>query len=44
MREVVNGGNGLKAEVTGPAALETDLRHGFESADFALLAVTACSC
>ncbi len=40
VREVVNGGNGLKAEVTGPAALETDLRHGFESADFALLAVT----
>ena len=41
VREVVNGGAGLTAEVTGPAALETDLRHAFESADFALLAVTA---
>ena len=41
VREFVNGGGGLTAEVTGPAALETDLRHAFESADFALLAVTA---
>ena len=41
MREVANGGGGLTAEVTGPAALETDLRHAFESADVALLAVTA---
>jgi putative drug exporter of the RND superfamily len=39
-REVVNGGDGLSAQVTGPAALETDLRHGFESADVALLLVT----
>jgi RND superfamily putative drug exporter len=38
VREVVNGGDGLTAEVTGPAALETDLRHAFEAADFALLA------
>jgi RND superfamily putative drug exporter len=37
-REVVNGGAGLTAEVTGAAALETDLRHAFEAADFALLA------
>jgi RND superfamily putative drug exporter len=35
VREVSSG------EVTGPAALESDLRHAFESADFALLAVTA---
>ena len=42
-REVVNGGRGLIAEVTGAAALETDLRHAFESADVALLLVTACS-
>ena len=41
VREVANGGDGLTAEVTGPAALETDLRHAFESADVALLAVTA---
>ena len=39
-RAVVNGGSGLTAQVTGPAALETDLRHGFESADVALLLVT----
>ena len=39
-RAVVNGGSGLVAEVTGPAALETDLRHGFESADVTLLLVT----
>ena len=41
VREEANGGDGLTAEVTGPAALETDLRHAFESADVALLAVTA---
>ena len=40
VRDVVNGGAGLTAQVTGPAALETDLRHGFESADVALLLVT----
>ena len=40
-REVANGGSGLIAEVTGAAALETDLRHAFESADVALLLVTA---
>ena len=40
MREVANGGSGLTAEVTGPAALETDLRHAFESADVTLLLVT----
>ena len=39
-REVANGGSGLTAEVTGPAALETDLRHAFESADVKLLLVT----
>jgi putative drug exporter of the RND superfamily len=41
VREVVNGGSGLTAEVTGPAALETDLRTAFESADLALVLVTA---
>jgi RND superfamily putative drug exporter len=40
VRNIVNGGDGLTAQVTGPAALETDLRHGFESADVALLLVT----
>ena len=40
VRDIVNGGAGLTAQVTGPAALETDLRHGFESADVALLLVT----
>jgi RND superfamily putative drug exporter len=40
VRDVANGGDGLTAQVTGPAALETDLRHGFESADVALLLVT----
>jgi putative drug exporter of the RND superfamily len=40
VREVANGGSGLTAEVTGPAALETDLRHAFESADVTLLLVT----
>jgi RND superfamily putative drug exporter len=35
VREVSTG------EVTGPAALESDLRHAFESADFKLLAATA---
>jgi RND superfamily putative drug exporter len=40
VRDVVNGGSGLTAQVTGPAALETDLRHAFESADVALLLVT----
>jgi putative drug exporter of the RND superfamily len=40
VRDIANGGSGLSAEVTGPAALETDLRHGFESADVALLLVT----
>jgi RND superfamily putative drug exporter len=40
VRDIVNGGAGLSAQVTGPAALETDLRHGFESADVALLLVT----
>jgi putative drug exporter of the RND superfamily len=40
VREVANGGSGLSAEVTGPAALETDLRHAFESADVTLLLVT----
>jgi putative drug exporter of the RND superfamily len=40
VRNIVNGGDGLSAQVTGPAALETDLRHGFESADVALLLVT----
>jgi RND superfamily putative drug exporter len=40
VRNVANGGDGLSAQVTGPAALETDLRHGFESADVALLLVT----
>ena len=40
MREITNGGSGLTAEVTGPAALETDLRHAFESADVMLLLVT----
>jgi RND superfamily putative drug exporter len=39
-REIASGGSGLTAEVTGPAALETDLRHAFESADVALLLVT----
>jgi putative drug exporter of the RND superfamily len=39
-REIANGGDGLTAEVTGPAALETDLRHAFESADVTLLLVT----
>jgi RND superfamily putative drug exporter len=41
VRAVVNGGSGLTAEVTGPAALETDLRDAFESADLALVLVTA---
>jgi putative drug exporter of the RND superfamily len=40
VREIANGGDGLTAQVTGPAALETDLRHAFESADVALLLVT----
>ncbi len=40
VREIANGGSGLGAEVTGPAALETDLRHAFESADVTLLLVT----
>ena len=40
VREVANGGSGLTAQVTGPAALETDLRHAFESADVTLLLVT----
>ena len=40
VRNIANGGDGLTAQVTGPAALETDLRHGFESADVALLLVT----
>jgi RND superfamily putative drug exporter len=40
VRDIANGGSGLTAQVTGPAALETDLRHGFESADVALLLVT----
>ena len=40
VREITNGGDGLTAEVTGPAALETDLRHAFESADVTLLLVT----
>jgi RND superfamily putative drug exporter len=40
VRDITNGGSGLTAQVTGPAALETDLRHGFESADVALLLVT----
>ena len=40
VRDIANGGSGLSAQVTGPAALETDLRHGFESADVALLLVT----
>ena len=35
VREISSG------EVTGPAALEADLRHAFESADLALLLVTA---
>jgi RND superfamily putative drug exporter len=39
-REIADGGSGLTAEVTGPAALETDLRHAFESADVTLLLVT----
>jgi len=39
-RELANGGDGLTAEVTGPAALETDLRHAFESADVTLLLAT----
>ena len=39
-REIATGGSGLTAEVTGPAALETDLRHAFESADVTLLMVT----
>ena len=30
VRERANGGGGLTAQVTGPAALETDLRHAFE--------------
>ncbi len=40
VREIANGGSGLTAQVTGPAALETDLRHAFESADVTLLLVT----
>jgi putative drug exporter of the RND superfamily len=40
VRERANGGSGLTAQVTGPAALETDLRHAFESADVTLLMVT----
>ena len=40
VRDIANGGGGLTAQVTGPAALETDLRHAFESADVALLLVT----
>ncbi len=40
VREIASGGSGLTAEVTGPAALETDLRHAFESADVKLLLVT----
>lgn len=40
VRDIANGGSGLTAQVTGPAALETDLRHAFESADVALLLVT----
>jgi putative drug exporter of the RND superfamily len=40
VRAIANGGSGLSAQVTGPAALETDLRHAFESADVALLLVT----
>ena len=40
VRERANGGSGLTAQVTGPAALETDLRHAFESADVTLLLVT----
>jgi putative drug exporter of the RND superfamily len=40
VREIANGGSGLTAEVTGPAALEADLRHAFESADVMLLLVT----
>jgi RND superfamily putative drug exporter len=40
VRDIANGGSGLSAQVTGPAALETDLRHAFESADVALLLVT----
>jgi RND superfamily putative drug exporter len=40
VRAIANGGSGLTAQVTGPAALETDLRHAFESADVTLLLVT----
>jgi putative drug exporter of the RND superfamily len=40
VRELSKGGSGLTAQVTGPAALETDLRHAFESADVTLLLVT----
>jgi putative drug exporter of the RND superfamily len=40
VRAIANGGSGLTAQVTGAAALETDLRHAFESADVALLLVT----
>ena len=40
VREIAGGGGGLTAQVTGPGALETDLRHAFESADLALLLVT----
>ena len=40
VRDIAGGGGGLTAQVTGPGALETDLRHAFESADLALLLVT----
>jgi RND superfamily putative drug exporter len=40
VRELAAGGDGLTAEVTGAGAIESDLRHAFESADLALLLVT----
>ena len=36
VREVANGGSGLTAEVTGPAALETDLRHAIDNEELRL--------
>src|SRR5215203_1653693 len=40
LREQTRGADGLRQFVTGAPALETDLNTAFESADFALLAVT----
>ena len=41
VRDIAGGGGGLTAQVTGPGALETDLRHAVQDADAKLLIATA---